>query len=117
MTEILIDENVEIRVEFTKPVQPAAGTVGQVMRGSSGTVEAVVDRSQEALNKAMGAIKQMAKRVLAVKDSLAVSERPTTIEVEFALKLDSEAGVYIAKAGAEASFNVKLVWERKDDDA
>jgi hypothetical protein len=113
MPEYLIDEDVEIRIEFSMPEQPVGGAVGQVTR-SGGAVEATVERSQEALSKAMGAIKQMAKRVVAVKDSLKVSERPTTIEVEFALKLDSEAGVYIAKAGVEASFNVKLVWERSD---
>ena len=116
MPEYLIDEEVEVHVEFSKPDMPTSGSVGQVMRGGSSPSAAMVDRSQEALNKAMGAIRQMAQRVLAVKDSLEVSERPTSIEVEFALKLDSEAGVYIAKVGTEASFNVKLAWERKDDE-
>jgi hypothetical protein len=114
MPEYLIDEDVEIRVEFSAPEQPVAGTVGQVSREA--VIEAIAERSQEALDNAMSAIHQMAKRVVAVKDSLKLSERPTTIEVEFGLKLDSEAGVYIAKAGVEASFKVKLVWERGSDD-
>ena len=64
----------------------------------------------------MAAIKSMARRVVAVSNSLDVHEKPSQIEVEFALKLPSEAGVYVAKAGTEASFNVKLIWEQKSNE-
>ena len=40
-------------------------------------------------------------------------ERPTTVELEFGIKLDAEAGALVARAGAEASFNVKLIWQRE----
>ena len=37
----------------------------------------------------------------------------TQVELSFGVKVTSELGVLIAKAGLESTFNVKLVWVKK----
>ncbi|MFL5386292.1 MAG: CU044_2847 family protein [Longimicrobiaceae bacterium] len=71
-------------------------------------------RSAEALENAMHAIQHMAGRVMESIDSLA--KRPSSVEVEFGLKLDTAGHAIIASAGAECTLNIKLVWERKEND-
>ena len=44
-----------------------------------------------------------------------LSDPPDEVEVSFGLKLDAEAGAVVAKAGTEASINVKLTWEREKE--
>ncbi len=113
------DDDVQILIEFADAPTTSAGSVGEVYRGGrarQAEPEDIEEKSRVALDKAMGAIKSMARRVAETSSSLKAHEKPSQIEVEFALKLTSEAGVYIAKAGTEASFNVKLVWEGGKDE-
>jgi hypothetical protein len=37
--------------------------------------------------------------------------RPDELTIEFGLKLNAEAGAFLASAGAEANFNVSVVWK------
>ncbi|HNT76131.1 MAG TPA: CU044_2847 family protein [Anaerolineae bacterium] len=72
--------------------------------------KALAEKSAHALNVAMGTIRAMAERVTATIDG--ISDKPTEVSVEFGLKLDAEAGAYIAKASAEAGFTVTLTWKK-----
>jgi hypothetical protein len=72
----------------------------------------LVEKSKEALDKAMDTIQGMAKRTIAAAKQL--SDPPDAIEVEFGIKLDAEAGAMVAKAGTEASIIVKMTWRAKD---
>jgi len=72
--------------------------------------EELRQKSEEALNRAMTTIENMAGRVATLKDS--ISENFKEVQVEFGVKLDVEAGALIAKTGVEASINVTLTWER-----
>lgn len=65
-------------------------------------------KSAEAFQGALAQIREVATEVQSRVDSLA--RRPSEIEVAFGFKFDAEAGAFIAKAGAEASLSVKLVW-------
>ena len=69
----------------------------------------LVAKSEAALDRTTEAIRSMARRVTSSLDGLEV--RPKSIEVEFGLKFDAEAGVLVSKAGVEASVNVTLLWE------
>ena len=71
----------------------------------------LAEQSAKALDAAMNTIHAMAKRVITTIDAL--TERPSKIEVDFALTLDATAGALIAAARTEASFEVKLTWERE----
>ncbi|HEY9799692.1 MAG TPA: CU044_2847 family protein [Leptolyngbyaceae cyanobacterium] len=98
----LVDEPVII-VEFA----PTAG-----VRGVSLTPADIAQESAKALDKAMLTIRQMAKKTMDTIDTL--SNKPSEVELEFGIKLNTEAGAIIAKTAGEASLKVKLLWERKD---
>jgi len=103
MGVFIIDKNAPIVVELT----PRPG----LKQVSLGTPEDIVEKSSKALDSSMNTIHNMATRVNSMIDAIAV--KPDQVEVEFGLKFDAEMGAMIAKAGMEASINVKLTWERK----
>lgn len=98
----LIDEPTII-VEFP----PSPG-----MRSVSLTPADIAQKSAQALDTAMLTIRQMAQKTMATIDTLA--NKPSEVELEFGIKLNTEAGAIIAKTSGEASLKVKLLWERKD---
>jgi len=67
----------------------------------------VVARAQQTLEDALSRLKPMAKAIVHQFDELA----PDEVEVEFGVKLSAEAGAILAAAGAEANYNIKLVWK------
>jgi hypothetical protein len=105
MSTFVVDEGAPILVEFA----PKPG-----LREVSLSPADLAEKSAKALDSAMNTIHQMARRVAATAKSLSIAERPSQIEVEFGLKLDAAAGAVVAQASTEASFNVKLTWEREE---
>ena len=105
MTQMLIDmEDTPILVEFS-----SRGGMREV-NALDQSVEKLTDLSQKAVDKAVGTVKQMAARLLAIQDSLPAEL--TQIEVGFGIKFDVEIGAVISKAGGEAALNVTMTWER-----
>jgi hypothetical protein len=111
MTDLPEDDLEIILVDF----KGAGGVVGQVSRSLSPEeiTKQLVEQSQRAVNGAMGTIRLMANRTIATLDTMA--NKPSQVEVEFAIKLDAKAGALLASAGAEGSLKVKLVWNRDKD--
>jgi hypothetical protein len=112
MTETTVErEGATILVEFDDLRQTG---VRQVSRGPGEISGKLAQKSARALDSAMGTIQGMAHRVTETVREIKVAERPDKVSVEFGLKLDAEAGAYIAKASTEAGFKVTLTWERED---
>ena len=68
-------------------------------------------KSAQALDAAMDTIRAMAHRVSTLPETL--PNEFNQVDVTFGVKLDAQAGALIAQASAEASFQVKLTWQRK----
>jgi hypothetical protein len=102
-TQIEEDDEI-ILVELT----PIAG-----VRSVSISPTDMLEKSQEAMDHAMKSIRGMAKKTVRSIKEIPVSERPTTISVEFGLKLNAEGNAVVAKAGMEATLNVTMTWEHK----
>ncbi len=70
----------------------------------------LIEESERAVDGAMSTMEKMARKVTdkmnALKDA-----KPDEVELAFGLKLDVEAGALIAKAGAEATLEVTMVWK------
>ncbi len=69
----------------------------------------------KALESAMGTIIEVARHVHATAQHLAGDPQQrelSGVEVQFGLKLDTQMGAFIARAGMEASIVVTLKWER-----
>ncbi|MCX9010572.1 MAG: CU044_2847 family protein [Candidatus Methanoperedens sp.] len=103
MSTFTIDKNAPVFVELT----PRPG----LKQVSAATPEDIAEKSGKALDSSMNTIHHMATRVSSMIDALV--DQPNQVDVEFGLKFDTEMGAIIAKAGMEASINVKLTWERK----
>jgi hypothetical protein len=73
--------------------------------------DAVVD-AEERFEKAIDSVRASANTLLTKLQNLA--ERPDEMEVTFGLKASGELGgnFFIAKAGTEASYTVKLAWKK-----
>ena len=105
MTTTQIEEDDEvILVELT----PTAG-----VRSVSISPTDMIEKSKEAMDHAMKSIRGMAKKTVRTIKEIPISERPTTISVEFGLKLNAEGNAVVAKAGMEATLNVTMTWENK----
>ena len=105
MTTTQIEEDDEIiLVELT----PTAG-----VRSVSISPTDMLEKSKEAMDHAMKSIRGMAKKTVRTIKEIPISERPTTISVEFGLKLNAEGNAVVAKAGMEATLNVTMTWEHK----
>jgi Trypsin-co-occurring domain 1 len=97
------NDDTTIIVEFA----PSGG-----MKQVSLSPQDVAEKSAEALDKAMATIRKMAQKTMVTIDTL--TNKPTEVELEFGIKLNTEAGAIIAKTSGEASLKVKLIWERKE---
>lgn len=102
MSDFKPDENAPILVEFT---------AGPGVQRVSISPADIAKKSKEALDSAMNTIHNMARHVITTVESLA--QRPSEVEVSFGLKFDAKAGAIIARAGMEASINVRLTWQRE----
>jgi hypothetical protein len=70
----------------------------------------IVEKSSEALNKAMDTVKGMAAKVVATVQDIPLLQRPDEIEAKFGLKLTTDANALIVNAGSEAHFTIKMKW-------
>ena len=77
--------------------------------------EDLAKKSEEAMNKAMSTIQNMATRVNTTIEGIGEKNKPDNVEIEFGLKFDGELDVVIAKAGVEASIVVTLNWDLKKE--
>lgn len=104
MPTFTIDENTPILVEFT----PAPG----VTRTALSSPAELAQQSEKAIESAMNTMVAMARRISSTMN--AISDKPSTVEVDFGLKLTANAGALVASASTEASFVVKMTWTRKE---
>jgi Trypsin-co-occurring domain 1 len=92
---------------ITVEVDEEAGA--RTMRGGDRGTD-LVERGGRTLEESLGAIAPALHEVLDKMRS--VSTELSQIEVELGLKLTGEAGMVVARAGAEANFRVLLRWQR-----
>jgi hypothetical protein len=103
LIEVPLSAGGSITVEVDEP------TGGRTMRGGDRGAE-LVERGGRTLEESLENIAPALQEVL---DKLrGVSTQLRQIEVELGLKLTGEAGMVVARAGAEANFRVLLRWER-----
>jgi NTP-dependent ternary system trypsin peptidase co-occuring protein len=72
-----------------------------------------IEKSRIAIERSMKTVQRMAKKAVKTIQGIPISERPSTVQFEFGIKMNGEAGAVIAKAGAEAAITVTMTWEHK----
>lgn len=103
LVEFPLENGGTVLVEVAEPEQ---GGLVPASRGRD-----VVVKAQQTLQQALGKLQPTAEAIISQLKGL--SEQPSEIEVEFGLKLSAEAGAVLAAAGAEANYNIKLVWKNE----
>jgi len=73
----------------------------------------VIKKAGQTFEQALDKIKPAASVIISRLRGLA--DPPDEIEVEFGLTLSAETGAFVAAAGAEANYTVKLTWKRGED--
>jgi hypothetical protein len=102
MTTSAPNENTPLLIEIT----PMPGTMEV-----SFTPEQAVAKADEVMQKVTNAVHSMSEHFSHMYDNL--PDQFTQVELSFGVKITSEMGALIAKAGLESTFNVKLVWVKK----
>lgn len=97
--------------ETTSVLVELAPQTGQVRQVALTTPEDIAARSAEALDNAMDAIRHMARRVVDTVTPLQIA--PSSVEIEFGLKLTAEGNAIITKATIEGNLKVKMTWDLK----
>jgi hypothetical protein len=85
---------------------------GRTMRGGDRGAE-LVERGSRTLEESLDTIAPALQEVLSKLRG--VSSELSQIEVELGLKFTGEAGMVVARAGAEANFRVLVRWQRPLD--
>ena len=102
MTPFTPDENAPLLIEIT----PTAGVQEVAL-----TPAELAAKADEVMQKVMNTIHATSQRFSNLYAGL--PDQFTQVELSFGVKVTSEMGALIAKAGIESTFNVKLVWEKK----
>ena len=84
------------------------------LRSVSNDPEELLEKSKMAIERSMETIQGMAKKAIKTIKAIPVSERPSTVQFQFGIKMNGEAGAVVAKVGAEAAITVTMTWEHKD---
>jgi hypothetical protein len=105
LIEFPLEDGTTILVETDAPEEP--GPV-PAMRGGPATPERARQTFEAALDKIRPAAQAIIQKLRALHDP------PDEIEVEFGLKLNAQAGAFVAAAGTEANYKVTLTWKREE---
>jgi Trypsin-co-occurring domain 1 len=104
LLELNVEEGASVLVEVDD------GSTRPVTRGGR-PADAVI-RAGESLEQVVGRLGPAIRGI--VSELRAAADWPDEVEVEFSVKLSSDANVIIARAGGEANFKIALRWSRKE---
>ena len=102
MTAFLPNDSAPLLIEIT----PTPGAQEVFLNSDE-----LAAKADEVMTKVMNAIHGVSARFSDLYANL--PDQFTQVELSFGVKVTSEMGALIAKAGLESTFNVKLVWQKK----
>lgn len=102
-------EEVIIRIEVD--TEPAPESVYSDLRGPS--AEEVVTKVENLFGQGLVLVHNCAASTVHGITAMNEIIRPDEFEIQFAVKLDAEAGAVLTKAGAEAQMQVTMKWDRE----
>ena len=108
LIEFPLEDGSTILVESNEP-EPEAGIVR-----AARPVEVIV-RASQTFEHAIDVVRPAAATIL--NKLRALHDQPDEIEVEFGLKINVEAGAFVASAGMDANYTVRLKWKKPESPA
>ena len=105
LLDLGLDEGGSILIEVDDPR-------GGAMTRGGGPAEVVV-KASETLEHVLGQLSPVLRGIVSrLRES---AESPDEVQVEFAIKLSTDANLIIAHTGGEANFRIALTWSRGPD--
>jgi hypothetical protein len=96
-----------IRIE----VEPGSKTTAGFGRHAAAT-DGTADSSKDSYNQMLNTISTCASGVVDALQNLKTP--PSAASIDFAIKIDAEAGAIIAKSPGEAQFKISLSWKQAE---
>ena len=111
-TQVIDDQEVSIYIEVDHEPKSQASSGGGMRGGRSGTAAAkrVIESAEDLFGDGLMLAKNCAAKVVDSIDSMNEKIRPEQVEVQLAIKLDSEIGAVLVKASAGAQMQITLKW-------
>ena len=106
-------EMITMYIEMETASVPQKSIYGET-RGIEDTAKKVLETTQDVFGDAMELAKSCAVRVIDSTKTMDDATRPDELEIEFAVKFDSEVGAILAKMGTEAQLKVSMKWKRPE---
>ena len=100
-------EGSSVRIEVEDTSKP---TTGFAHRSAATNVSG--DNAQEAYQQVLQTIRSCANGIIGTIQDL--QTQPNTVAVDFAIKVDAEAGAMVAKTREDAQFRVSLSWKQAE---
>ncbi|MCB0208570.1 MAG: hypothetical protein KDJ52_04555 [Anaerolineae bacterium] len=107
--ETLIKDGQSIRIEVDEASRSGAGFARQ-----SPSSDISSDATKDAYSQVLDTVRGCANGVIDVLQSL--EAQPQSASVDFAIKVDAEAGAMIAKSRESGQFRISLSWKQPDPD-
>lgn len=75
--------------------------------------ETALARTSELFEKGMDLARHCAAKVVENMKNMGDATRPDEFQLQFAVKLDTQVGAVLAKAGTEAQLQMTMTWKTK----
>ncbi|MEM6866804.1 MAG: CU044_2847 family protein [Cyanobacteria bacterium P01_C01_bin.121] len=111
LAQFKLEDGTAFLVEVNPPKPSPSGSIQRV---ASVNTQQMVYQATQTLEQALDSIKPVASTVVSRLKS-GLTSPADEVEVTFGLKLAAEAGVVFGSVGGDVTFEVKLKWERKED--
>jgi len=106
---IINDQEVVIYIEVDKV--PGSESPYQDVRDAGQVVSKAISVVRDVFGEGLELAHNCATRVVDSIDKMKTNVRPDEFELEFAIKLDAEAGAVLTKLGSEAQLKVTMTWK------
>jgi len=80
---------------------------------ASNDPDELLNKSKMAIERSMLTIQNMARKAVETIQAIPVSEKPSTVQFQFGIKMNGEVGAVVAKVSSEAAITVTMTWEHK----
>lgn len=99
----------EVAIYIEVETLPSPERYYEDVRGPGG---AVLESAKHIFGSSMDLIRTCAEQVMTAVQKVDQAMRPTELELQLSIKLDSEVGAVLAKASGEAQLQVTLRWTK-----
>jgi hypothetical protein len=95
---------------------PSEESTGVKKVALDGGAQSTIVKADATFEQALNVVQRNASAF--IKQITDMINRPSEVEMKFGLKITGELGLFaVAKAGAEANYEIKLVWKEKSEAA